>query len=199
MFHHGYKNHSVYDVYSKSRCLFWDPYKTLNAKWAPCRIFECLTWWYVKKPLGFERLNYTQQQIGPATCYTGRTFPNFSCSTCELERMLSTSVISQQIQIHKYAQSILFFTNMFQSLLWPPHTSSTCEYKSLARPGRKQARKHVRDARDFNNIETQAAIKSPPLARQGAEGNTPFWQKHLVVSILVGLRMYQHPSTFVRS
>jgi len=28
--------------------------------------------------------------------------------------------------------------------------------KSLARPGRKQARKHVRDARDFNNIETRA-------------------------------------------
>ena len=31
--------------------------------------------------------------------------------------------------------------------------------KSLARPGRKQARKHVRDARDFNNIETGAVIK----------------------------------------
>jgi len=31
--------------------------------------------------------------------------------------------------------------------------------KSLAQPGRKQARKHVRDARDFNNIETRAAIK----------------------------------------
>ena len=27
--------------------------------------------------------------------------------------------------------------------------------KSVARPGRKQARKHVRDARDFNNIETR--------------------------------------------
>jgi len=26
----------------------------------------------------------------------------------------------------------------------------------------KQARKHVRDARDFNNIETQAVIKPPP-------------------------------------
>ena len=25
-------------------------------------------------------------------------------------------------------------------------------------PGRKQARKHVRDARDFNNIETRAVI-----------------------------------------
>jgi len=31
--------------------------------------------------------------------------------------------------------------------------------KSLDRPGRKQARKHVTDARDFNNIETRAVIK----------------------------------------
>jgi len=31
--------------------------------------------------------------------------------------------------------------------------------KSLARPGRKQAPKHVRDARDFTNIETLAVIK----------------------------------------
>jgi len=31
--------------------------------------------------------------------------------------------------------------------------------KSLARPGKKQARGHVRDARDFNNIETRAIIK----------------------------------------
>jgi hypothetical protein len=38
-FHHVYKNQSVNDVYSKRRCLFWDPYKTLNAKRAPCRIF----------------------------------------------------------------------------------------------------------------------------------------------------------------
>ena len=30
--------------------------------------------------------------------------------------------------------------------------------KSLARPGRKQARKHVRDERDFNKIETRAVI-----------------------------------------
>jgi len=31
--------------------------------------------------------------------------------------------------------------------------------KSLARPGRKQAWKHIRDAHDFNNIETWAVIK----------------------------------------
>ena len=45
--------------------------------------------------------------------------------------------------------------------------------KSLVRPGRKQARKHVRDARDFNNIETRAVIKVFFFfARQGAEGNS---------------------------
>ena len=32
-------------------------------------------------------------------------------------------------------------------------------YKSLARPGRKQPRKHVRHVRDFNNIKTRAVIK----------------------------------------
>ena len=31
--------------------------------------------------------------------------------------------------------------------------------KSLAVPARKHARKHVRDARDINNIETRAVIK----------------------------------------
>jgi len=30
---------------------------------------------------------------------------------------------------------------------------------SLALPGKKQARKHVRDARNFNNIETRAVTK----------------------------------------
>ena len=43
--------------------------------------------------------------------------------------------------------------------------------KPLARPGRKQARKHVTEARDFNNIETLAVIKFFFFpARQGAEG-----------------------------
>jgi len=31
--------------------------------------------------------------------------------------------------------------------------------KSLARSGRKQSRKNIRDARDFNNIETRTVIK----------------------------------------
>ena len=39
------------------------------------------------------------------------------------------------------------------------YTSTGVLISPLARPGRKQARKHVRDARDFNNIETRAVIK----------------------------------------
>ena len=31
--------------------------------------------------------------------------------------------------------------------------------KSLAQPGRKQPRKYVKDARDFNNMETRTVIK----------------------------------------
>jgi len=45
--------------------------------------------------------------------------------------------------------------------------------KSLARQGRQQARKHVREALDFNNIERRdlsSNFFSP--ARQGAEGNS---------------------------
>ena len=64
-------------------------------------------------------------------------------------------------------------------------TSSSCENhtkkytqgadKSLARPGRKQARKHVRDAREFKNIETRVVIKffSPCKARRRRKF-TPF-------------------------
>jgi len=38
-------------------------------------------------------------------------------------------------------------------------TNTEVADKSLARPGRKQARKHVRDVRDFNKIEMRAVIK----------------------------------------
>jgi len=44
------------------------------------------------------------------------------------------------------------------SALYLPRTYR-CADKFLARPGRKEARKHVRDARDINNIETRAVIK----------------------------------------
>ena len=49
--------------------------------------------------------------------------------------------------------------------------------KSLARPGRKQARKHVRDALDFNNIETRAIKFFSSCKARRQRKFTPFWQK----------------------
>ena len=86
--------------------------------------------------------------------------------------------------------------------------------KSLARPGRKHARKHVTDARDFNNIETRAVTKFFFSVRQGAEGNSrhsdrnislfPSWLGWGLISTPVAVRnkshdeklsSYFHPST----
>jgi len=50
--------------------------------------------------------------------------------------------------------------------------------KSLARPGRKRARKHVRDARNIN-IKTRAVIKFFLPARRGAEGNSRHSERNI--------------------
>jgi len=50
--------------------------------------------------------------------------------------------------------------------------------KSLARPRRKQARKHVRYTRGFNNIETRAVIKFYFLQGKAPKEIKLFWQKH---------------------
>jgi hypothetical protein len=39
--------------------------KHINAMWAPRRIFYCYTWWYVKLPLGFKRINIIETCISP--------------------------------------------------------------------------------------------------------------------------------------
>ena len=46
--------------------------------------------------------------------------------------------------------------------------------KSLARPVRKRARKHVRDARDFDNIKTRAVIKFFSCKARRRRKFTPF-------------------------
>jgi len=71
--------------------------------------------------------------------------------------------------------------------------ANRCADKFLFRPGRKQAGKHVRDARDFNNIETRAVIKIFFPARQCAEGNLHKSDRNIdLFPFLVGLRTYQH-------
>jgi len=58
--------------------------------------------------------------------------------------------------------------------------------KSLAKPGRKQARKHVRDARDFNNIETRAVIKFFPPQQGTAPKEIHAILRETVVCFLPG-------------
>ena len=69
-----------------------------------------------------------------------------------------------------------------KSILWDPiYSHYRGADKSLARPGRQQARKHVRDARDFNNIETRAVKFFFFPARQGAEGNSRHSDRNISV------------------
>jgi len=63
-----------------------------------------------------------------------------------LIRRISSQIINTDV--------IMFLTNEIIQGEWLRGAD-----KSLARPGMKQARKHVRDARDFNNIETRAVIE----------------------------------------
>jgi len=68
--------------------------------------------------------------------------------------------------------------------------------KFLARPGRKQAQKHVRDARDFNNIEVRAVIKFFSLQGKAPKEShailtetlacfLPGWAKNLSVPLYI--------------
>ena len=92
----------------------------------------------------------------------------------------SSAEIKERVELHLYSTPCAFvgcFRVNFELLRSKPINFFFVFYrnyrsadKSLARPGRKQARKHVKDARDFGKIETQAVIKF--YARQGAEGNS---------------------------
>jgi hypothetical protein len=58
---------------------------------------------------------------------------------------------------------------LFRSSQLPNSATYWGADKSLARPGRKQTWKHVRDTRDFSNIETRAGIKIPPQGKAAKE------------------------------
>jgi len=58
-----------------------------------------------------------------------------------------------------YVNVIIPFCESAQKILRFAHLVYRGADKSLARPRKKQARKHVRDARDCNYIETRAVIK----------------------------------------
>ena len=69
--------------------------------------------------------------------------------------------------------------------------------KSLTQSGRKQAREHVRDARNFSNIEKRAVIKfPPPLQGKAPKEIHTILTETLACFLSVGQRNYQHPCTF---
>jgi len=77
---------------------------------------------------------------------------------------------------------------------FPLHVFYRCADKYLTQPGKKQARKYVREARHFNNIETRAVIKiPPPLQRKAPKEIHAILTETLVCFLPVGLRTYQHP------
>jgi len=79
--------------------------------------------------------------------------------------------------LHSTVASAIFLCfPVFYLQYFNPHTQDA---QSLTRPGRKQARKHVRDTCNFSNIETRAVIKFFFFpARQGAEGHSRHSDKH---------------------
>ena len=62
-----------------------------------------------------------------------------------------------------------------------------CADESLARSRRKQARKHVGEERDFNNIETPAVIKVFFPARQSTERNSRHSDRNKLACFFPGL------------
>jgi len=66
--------------------------------------------------------------------------------------------------------------------------------KSLTRPGRKQARKHVREAHDFNNIETRDVIKILFFLQGRAPNEIHAALTETLACFLPGrVTTYQHP------
>ena len=65
--------------------------------------------------------------------------------------------------------------------------------KSLTRPGRKQPRKHDRDARNFNKSRRELSSSFFFLQGKAPKEIHAILTKTLPCSFLVGLRTYQHP------
>ena len=114
---------------------------------------------------------FTQQLAHPQFLYTLCTtcswhLPSISNCICECSTLpaLCTLLQSHAIQhVHSVIHHLRNISSSFCILALASVSVGLYLYrgadKSLARPGIKQARKHVRDARDFNNIETRAVIK----------------------------------------
>jgi len=105
-----------------------------------------------------------------------------SSGSCLATNFVGPKMISRSIHPHFHHKSLRTSHDKSLRLLTFMMEESVAQHlrslryrgadKFLEQPGRKQVRKHIRDARDFNSIETRAIIKLYFPARQGAEGNS---------------------------
>ena len=113
-------------------------------------------------------------------------------------------IMQYKIKIHNSLMNILILSFLISSTCFETERSSSARRsyiqvwyrgadKFLARPGRKQARKHVRDARDFDNIETRAVINIFSLQGKAPKEIHAILTELLACFLLVRLRTYQRP------
>jgi len=115
-----------------------------------------------------------QMTIQSGACALRVGYLRLRTVTISNSQYFSMPTVVTQTHLNVQCLSVLF---ILSEMLFC--TTNTGADKSLARPGRKQTRKHVRDARDFNNIETRAGIKFFFSARQGAEGNSRHTERNV--------------------
>ena len=106
-------------------------------------------------------LGRSRPLTGPFYLYTVFCWPIIlRLLLCITETTLSSRAASWPALVH-FTDSLSQFSD--KKLDKIANKASVTQYrgavKFLAQPGRKQARKHVRNARDFNNNETRAVIK----------------------------------------
>ena len=168
-------------------------------EWRNCRKFRrivCFVEWAIC--LGtlfiFSLVSFCARFVGPSAVTFAVRISCLHADVCALQLSSRTQLLTLVSDLFKVTQNGIFvnFTWFGEERTVGIFVAAvTFAYPvtyrgsdtSLARPGRKQTRKHVRDARDFNNIETRAVNKStprpPPLRKAKRRRKlTPFWQKY---------------------
>ena len=126
-----------------------------------------LTTTFLTKGMVAVRHNYTSQWFNvhcAACCGFNQKHPSGTIEVLTLKLLTQSTLKFQVAELPTLEKRVCLRTRMRRN---KNRTIYRGADKSLARPGRKKFRKHVRDARDFNNIETRVFIKFFFSARKG--------------------------------
>ena len=147
---------------------FW----VTRSKCPVMRLLECVMLPSLCSGTYAARRGTVANQMSRSCCYIARRrnscfflwgirFTFYTATCCSRNRRTSQPVGQQSCLYPQVIgfESVARYQVSYDLILF----AAWCLYrdadKSLARPGRKHARKHNRDARDFNKIETRTVIK----------------------------------------